>query len=214
MPWIDLERRPKDPDVQEGLTLMGAAVARRRRKLRMSQRELARRSGVHQSSISRFEHGLQFCIRWSRFARLVVVLGGLDFDLDRRDADRPPPPPTWAQLRAASLAEWLAEWQAAEEQIRRDREEEAAEDEAETRRAGGLEGGANPVEPVADAVEPVADAVEPRADAVEPRADAIRGGPGRDGPSIAFDWTTADAGVGTMFTGAESEDTEAQEDVE
>lgn len=117
MPWTDLNRHPNDPDVQDGLELMGAAVARRRRQLRMSQRELARRSGVHQSSISRFEHGLQFCIRWSRFARLVVVLGGLDFDLDRRDAARPPPPPSWAELRAASMAEWFAEWRATEEAI-------------------------------------------------------------------------------------------------
>ncbi len=138
MPWTDLNRQPNDPDVQDGLELMGAAVARRRRQLRMSQRELARRSGVHQSSISRFEHGLQFCIRWSRFARLVVVLGGLDFDLDRRDAARPPPPPSWAELRAASMAEWFAEWRATEEAIQDEDEMDADRAEAE-RDAEGTE---------------------------------------------------------------------------
>ena len=132
MPWTDLNRHPSDPDVQDGLALMGAAVARRRRYLRMSQRELARRSGIQQSSISRFEHGLQFCIRWSRFARLVVVLGGLDFDLDRRDADRPPPPPSWADLRTESLAEWFAEWRVAEEAIRRDNDEETVEGDGDS----------------------------------------------------------------------------------
>ena len=133
MPWSDLDRQPRDPDVQAGLALMGSAVARRRQQLRMSQRELARRSGVQQSSISRFERGLQFCIRWSRFARLVVVLGGLDFDLDHRDAARPPPPPSWAELRAASMAEWFAEWRATEEAIRDEDEADANHAEAEER---------------------------------------------------------------------------------
>jgi transcriptional regulator with XRE-family HTH domain len=93
----------------------------------MSQRELARRSGVHQSSISRFERGLQFCIRWSRFARIVVVLGGLDFDLDGRDAMRPAVAPSWNALRAESLVDWLAEWRVAEEAIRREQADERVE---------------------------------------------------------------------------------------
>lgn len=156
MPWTELDRHPRDPDVRQGLALMGAAVARRRQRLRMSQRELARRSGVDQSSISRFERGLQFCIRWSRFARIVVVLGGLDFDLDARDANQPRRSPTWNELRAGSLAEWLAEWQATEEAIRRDaaEEAEAPEEAGHAERTDAIYGADGiPIEDVRGAVE-------------------------------------------------------------
>ena len=154
MPWTELDRHPRDPEVRQGLALMGAAVARRRQRLRMSQRELARRSGVDQSSISRFERGLQFGIRWSRFARIVVVLGGLDFDLDARATSQPPPSPSWSDLRAASLAEWLAEWQATEEAIRREAAEEAEEAGQTERTDAAVGADREPIEDVWGAVQP------------------------------------------------------------
>ena len=70
---------------------MGAALRRRRERMGWSQRELGRRSSVSQSSISRFENGIECGIRWSRFVRIVAVLGGLDFIPDAQSAPKPPP---------------------------------------------------------------------------------------------------------------------------
>lgn len=122
MPWDALEPLPSDPTVKRGLVMLGAAVRRRREALNLSQRDLSRRSGVSQSAISRFENGLQFCIRWSRFARIVVALGGLDFNLHERPDQ--PKPKSLAQLRAESMAEWYAESAAIRERQRLEQEEE------------------------------------------------------------------------------------------
>jgi transcriptional regulator with XRE-family HTH domain len=53
-------------------------IKRRRAAASMSQRKLERLTGIDQSVISRLENGKQYGLRWSRFARLVGVLDGLD----------------------------------------------------------------------------------------------------------------------------------------
>jgi transcriptional regulator with XRE-family HTH domain len=78
MPWAEPEP-PRDPVVQRGLDLLGAAVRRARRRMGWSQRQLGARTGIHQSTISRFERGDRVGLRFSRFAMLVAVLDGLDF---------------------------------------------------------------------------------------------------------------------------------------
>lgn len=69
----------RDPDAKRGFELIGAAVRRRRVKLGLTQRDLERLTGVHQSTISRLETGDRCGLRWKRFAQIVGVLGGLDF---------------------------------------------------------------------------------------------------------------------------------------
>jgi len=55
-------------------------VKRRRITLRWSQRDLERVSGVDQTVISRLENGVLSGMRFSRFARLVAAMNGLDVD--------------------------------------------------------------------------------------------------------------------------------------
>lgn len=62
-----------------GCSSWPAAVKRRRLRLGLSQTRLGLMTGIHQSTISRFENGKRFGLRWWRFAVLVAVLGGLDF---------------------------------------------------------------------------------------------------------------------------------------
>jgi transcriptional regulator with XRE-family HTH domain len=77
------------PEAKSGLVLIGAAIRRKRRKRGLTQRDLERLTGVHQSTISRLETGQRCGLKWSRFARIVGVLGGLDFGHDGgpRDVD-------------------------------------------------------------------------------------------------------------------------------
>jgi DNA-binding Xre family transcriptional regulator len=93
MAWTVEARERRYPEVQLGWELLGAAVNRRRMALRWSQRDLQRASGVHQSVISRLENGVLPGMRFSRFARLVAAMNGLE-------VDRPHPPlpvrPWWA----------------------------------------------------------------------------------------------------------------------
>ena len=79
MPWIKDTTQARDPVVQHGMDMLGAAVRRQRLRLHLSQTDLSYRTGIHQSTISRFERGRRCGLRWSRFAKLVAVLGGLDF---------------------------------------------------------------------------------------------------------------------------------------
>jgi transcriptional regulator with XRE-family HTH domain len=103
MPWDRIDSEYRDPVVQRGMELIGAAVRRRRERLGWSQRELERRTRVDQTTISRLENGRRVGLRLARLARLVAVLGGLDFDggrvdrpdggrVDRPDGGRPKPP--------------------------------------------------------------------------------------------------------------------------
>ena len=82
MPW-DEDReanRHRNPRVARGMRRVGDATRRRRQRLGLSQRALGARTGIHQSTISRFEQGERCGLRWARFALLVDALGGLDFD--------------------------------------------------------------------------------------------------------------------------------------
>jgi transcriptional regulator with XRE-family HTH domain len=79
MGWSDYGEWLADPDVKLGMELIGAAVKRRRRQKFLTQRQLANKTSIPQSTISRFENGLRCGLSWIRFARLVGVLGGLDF---------------------------------------------------------------------------------------------------------------------------------------
>ena len=70
--------------------MVGEALKRRRVRRHLTQSELARRTGIDQSIISRIERARRWGISLRRFATLVAFLGGLDFD--------PPPPvsiPGW-----------------------------------------------------------------------------------------------------------------------
>ena len=78
MAWIAEDRERRYPEVQRGWELIGAAVKRRRLAIRWSQRDLERASGVDQTVISRLENGRLSGLRFSRFARLVASMKGLD----------------------------------------------------------------------------------------------------------------------------------------
>jgi transcriptional regulator with XRE-family HTH domain len=79
MPW-DALLPERDPLVQRGMVMLGNAVRRARHRNGWTQRELEARTGIDQSTISKFENGRRLGLRFSRFAMLVAVLGGLDFD--------------------------------------------------------------------------------------------------------------------------------------
>jgi transcriptional regulator with XRE-family HTH domain len=81
MAW---DQRPRDPHQQRGFEMIGAMIKRRRLSLGWTQRYLEARAGIDQTVISRIENGLQYGLRWSRFAELVGALGGLDVAPDER----------------------------------------------------------------------------------------------------------------------------------
>jgi DNA-binding Xre family transcriptional regulator len=85
MAWTPAWRSDRYPEVQRGWEIIGRMVKRRRTMLGWSQRDLARACGLSQSVISRLENGCLPGIRFSRFARLVDALRGLD-----PDAPHPP----------------------------------------------------------------------------------------------------------------------------
>lgn len=103
MPWTDEGFWIRDPLAYQGMQLLGAALKRRRLKLGLSQTRLGRMTGIDQSTISRFENGKRFGLRWWRFAVMVAVLGGLDFgDLAGVGAyGRRPPVNPYLAARAA-----------------------------------------------------------------------------------------------------------------
>jgi DNA-binding XRE family transcriptional regulator len=104
MAWSDYGEWLSDPDVRLGTELIGAAVKRRRRQLYISQSELSRKTGISQSTISRFENGRRCGLSWVRFARLVGALGGLDFGpLERPFQMGPNPYLERKRLEAATL---------------------------------------------------------------------------------------------------------------
>ena len=107
MPWAEPEP-PRDPIVQKGLSLLGAAMKRARRRQGWSQRDLADRTGVHQSTISRFERGDRVGMRFSRFALIVGVLEGLEF-LPPELVDEPifTTRRQWLEWAQAKEAEWF-----------------------------------------------------------------------------------------------------------
>ena len=128
MPWDTSDPRPREPIVQRGMDLVGDAVRRRRERLHWSQRELGRRTGIDQSSISRLENGHRCGLRWSRFVTLVAVLGGLDFPPDGMPRPRPVKPPSWRTIRSRIRAEEEIAYQRALVAIRAARDTDEDDD--------------------------------------------------------------------------------------
>jgi len=58
----------------DALAQIGSAIREARRRLAWSQRTLAHRSGLSQSSISRLEAGKAPTVRVSRLAHILIVL--------------------------------------------------------------------------------------------------------------------------------------------
>lgn len=112
------------------MQLIGAAMRRRRERLGWSQRDLGRRTGVDQSTISRLENGVRCGLRWSRFAAVVAVLDGLDFDTSNEPA-RTDAMLSFRATRAQLLAEDEARFQAAVAAARAEAEADEIEMDAE-----------------------------------------------------------------------------------
>ena len=90
MAWNPEARFDREPDVQRGWEIVGAMVRRRRIRIAWSQRDLASACGLDQSAVSRLETGKLSGVRFSRFARLVAAMNGLDPEAAH------PPRPLWA----------------------------------------------------------------------------------------------------------------------
>jgi DNA-binding XRE family transcriptional regulator len=73
--WRAIRPSPVEPRVEIGLEFLGQLVLRMRRSAGLSQRALAARAGVHQSTISRLERGQ---LRALGLLRLAAILGVLD----------------------------------------------------------------------------------------------------------------------------------------
>lgn len=129
MSWEQRDANGRDLAIQRGMDLLGRALRRQRRRSGLTQRQLGLMTGVDQSTISKFENGRRCGLRWSRFARIVAVLDGLDFDeppaqsILGLDHQRDTPNPYLARLEAERAAE-------AAEAIAAERAAEAAEDTA------------------------------------------------------------------------------------
>ena len=83
---------PRHEVEQAGYDLIGAMIKRWRLRAGLTQRQLERLSGIDQTVISRLENGRQYGLRWSRFAILIAVLGGID------DGRSEPSPPWWVTM--------------------------------------------------------------------------------------------------------------------
>ena len=83
MSWRAEDRERRKPEVHRGWLIVGAMVKRRREQLGWSQRDLERASGRASDRISRLENGRLSGIRFSRFARLVEAMNGIDLDAPR-----------------------------------------------------------------------------------------------------------------------------------
>ena len=80
MSWQSFALTRADDQTRRGFQLVGQVVRTRRQRMGLSQRALERLCGVDQTVISRLENGQLASLRWSRFAALVAVLGGLGED--------------------------------------------------------------------------------------------------------------------------------------
>ena len=72
MPYRDID----EPVVQQWMLRFGAALQAARRSAGLSQEQLATRSGLPQSTISRLEHGLTPYVSLTRIGRLSIGLDG------------------------------------------------------------------------------------------------------------------------------------------
>ena len=73
--WHEWERDP-DPEVCAALERLGAQLIRLRAEAGWSQRDLAARCGLDQSTISRIERGRAPGMRLASFARIIRALDG------------------------------------------------------------------------------------------------------------------------------------------
>jgi hypothetical protein len=76
-------RRPTPQNQQRGLDLLGEALYAARID-RFSQQELALRTGISQSTISRLERGLAPGVSVRRLGALILVLGGVTIGVPAR----------------------------------------------------------------------------------------------------------------------------------
>ena len=97
MPW---DERPSHETRSRsaGWRCSAGRSKRARHRKGWSQRDLERRTGIDQSTISKFENGRRFGLRFTRFAAMVAVLDGLEFD-----APGYPPEPPVLSRRAQRL---------------------------------------------------------------------------------------------------------------
>ena len=68
----------EDPVIKRGLDLLGRALYEGRRRVGLSQRGLAARCGVDQSTISRLENGKLSGIGLYRLARVIAAFDWID----------------------------------------------------------------------------------------------------------------------------------------
>ena len=118
MPWDSFLLDWDDDLTARGFAALGGLVRRRRRQLRITQRELEWLSGIDQTLISRLENGRLKGMRWSRFGRLVGALGGLAED---------DPEPEWRQRGGRSGIEG-ARWRPRPISLEPDGEDDEAAD--------------------------------------------------------------------------------------
>jgi transcriptional regulator with XRE-family HTH domain len=78
MSRMDRYRRDPPEHEQRGLDAIGIAINEGRRRLGISQRALAARSGLSQSTISRLESGRSPGTRAKRLGVLFLALGGVE----------------------------------------------------------------------------------------------------------------------------------------
>ena len=79
---------PRTPPVDFGLRCLGRALFDARRHAGYNQSQLARISGVHQSTISRIERGRLDGMRLRRLAVLIAALGGIEIDLEAEQQNK------------------------------------------------------------------------------------------------------------------------------
>jgi len=72
-------RHPTPPNQQLGLELLADALFEAREKRELTQHDLAFRTGVSQSTISRLEHGRAPGVSLRRLGALIAVFGGVQF---------------------------------------------------------------------------------------------------------------------------------------
>ena len=71
-----------------GLVTLGAEIAQHRRKLKLTQTELARRAGISRATLDALENGRAGELGFSKIARLAAALG-LELKLQPAASRRP-----------------------------------------------------------------------------------------------------------------------------
>ena len=71
-----------------GLSLLGQQIAERRKKLKLSQGELARKAGISRGTLEALENARTGEIGFSKLTKLLAALG-LELKLEITGSDRP-----------------------------------------------------------------------------------------------------------------------------